>query len=283
LGHSEAGFVHPGFSRPSPVRPLTSFDVEVLLDRHLPPTPVAPKSLAIYQRALVHRSYVCRGESKRARSNADCPLGVLPIQEGSYDRLEFLGDAVLSLTTAAYLFERYPGEDEGFLSRMRTKLVNGRTLADLCRRHTTLPAHVAAAGDYDADPSVLEDVLEAFLGALFVDRGFEAARSWLVGFFEANVDFAELVANQDSAKAVLNRHCQQHLGFVPEIQQLTDGPEGAVVRLVSPTGAVIATGSGATRGDAEEDAVRKALAYYRSSSPSTISSSSRGRPPTTRP
>jgi len=242
---------------------MRASDVDAMLLRHLPGGAlVDARALDLYQRAVVHRSYTCRGDAKRERANATCPAGTLPLQPTSYERLEFLGDAVLGLVTAAYLFERYPGEDEGFMTRMRTKLVNGRMLAELCRRHTPLPLFIAseptsADGTSSSadDPRVLEDVLEAFLGALYIDRGFDAARRWLVGFLEENVDFAELVATQDNAKSVLNRHYSQHHGFIPEVQELADG----VVRLVTPSGAVIATGSGATRRDAENVAVRKAL------------------------
>ena len=102
-------------------------------------------------------------------------------------------------------------------------------------------------------------MFEAFLGALYLDRGFDVARRWLVGLYEENVDFAELVAHQDTAKSVLNRHCMRHLGFVPAVDQLDAG----VVRLRHPaSGAVISTGVGTCRRDAEDDAVRKAMRYY---------------------
>jgi ribonuclease-3 len=231
-------------------RTLRASDVASLLAKYLPsaataPAP-APRNLELYQRALVHRSYVVanRGDA----------------QTGSYERLEFLGDAVLGLAVAAYLYARYPGEDEGFMTRMRTKLVNGRMLSELCRTHTTLPSFVACAwaAPTGPDASTCEDVLEAFIGATFLDLGYETAARWVVGLLEATVDFAELVACLDSAKTVLNRHCMQTQGFLPEMNVLAEG----FVRLVTPTGAVIATGKGASLKEAEDAAVRNAIAYY---------------------
>ena len=250
-------------------------DVGALLARFLPPSEAEARDLSLYQRAMVHRSYSVKDAARLRERNEACPPGRLPIQQGSYERLEFLGDAVLGLVTASYLFDRYPDADEGFMTRMRTKLINGRMLAELCERHTTLPEFVAVAppprkteADVDKEKDkensrhVLEDVFEAFLGAIFVDRGFDVARRWLVGFLEENVDFAELVSHQDNAKAVLNRHCMRNLGFVPELQEVGERGGETVVRLVTPTGAVVSTGAGPGRREAEESAVRSALRYY---------------------
>ena len=246
--------------------PMTASDVTAILSCYLSGTDAVPEDAALFQRALVHRSYAVESSAnKLGRANAHCPAGVMPLQAHSYERLEFLGDAVLSLLTATYLFERYPREDEGFLSRMRTRLINGRSLANLCAR-TSLPGFVVAdTAATAASSSTLEDVFEAFLGAIYLDRGLDAARRWLVGLYEDHVDFAELVANQDTAKAVLNRHCMRHHGFVPQLEDLSGGIESssASVRLRHPTsGAVIATGYGACRRDAEDQAVLRAIKYY---------------------
>ena len=166
---------------------------------------------------------------------------------------------MLGLACAAYLYARYPNEDEGFLTRMRTQLVNGRMLSDLCRRHTKLPEMVvAASAENAADSGTCEDILEAFIGAAFVDLGYDTASRWVIGFLERTVDFAELVASLDSGKALLNRHCMTTLGFLPRVQVLTEG----AVRIVTPSDAVIATGRGRDTREAEAAAVRNALAYY---------------------
>jgi ribonuclease-3 len=244
-------------------RPMTVSDVSAILSRYLSGADAVPGDAALFQRALVHRSYaVGPSPEKLGRANARCPADTMPLQAHSYERLEFLGDAVLSLLTATYLYERYPCEDEGFLSRMRTRLINGRSLADLCAR-TPLPGFVVADTVATAAASnTLEDVFEAFLGAIYIDRGIDAARRWLVGLYEDHIDFAELVANQDTAKSVLNRHCMRHHGFVPQLEDLSSGDSSAV-RLRHPTsGAVISTGYGPCRRDAEDQAVRRAIKYY---------------------
>ena len=261
-------------------KPIGETDVTKILERFLPREKARCGDLSLYRRAMVHRSAATRGSPGTRGLSGKVSLQPKGGSCGSYERLEFLGDAVLGLVTASYLFERYPNEDEGFMTRMRTKLINGKMLAELCLKHTTLPGFVVASSAHlrpptedentDTKPgacatrSVLEDVFEAFLGAMFIDLGFDAVRCWLVGFLEENVDFADLVSHQDSVKAVLNRHCMRNLGFLPETQELSgpSSPAGAVVRLVTPNGTVISTGSGASRKEAEDVAVRRALSYY---------------------
>ena len=234
--------------------PLRTTDVVDLLKRYLPKGDPEPniRDLTIYQRAMIHRS--CRVES-------------------SYERLEFLGDAVLNLATASYLFERYPNSDEGFMTCMRTQLIKGTMLARLCQKHTNLPSFIAIKGKKDLPGNVLEDVFEAFLGAVYRDSGYEVAKKWLVGLWESNVDFSELAAKQDGPKAILNRYCKRNHGFIPTIEILGDG-KGVVcgVRVLTPDGTVISTGispesmkddsAANKRKKAEEIAVKKALEYY---------------------
>jgi ribonuclease-3 len=232
---------------------LQRSDIESLLCKHVPGTHI--EDLELFRRALRHRSFDAKS---------------------SYERLEFLGDAVLNLVVAAYLYRRYPGENEGFMTRMRTKLVNGAMLADLCSRGTKLGSFVLvndakSAPDTGGEPrgrvarnAIMEDVFEAFLGATFVDRGFEVAQKWLVSFLEANVDFAQLVAHQNNPKDVLNKYFMLQHGTLPRFEEAgSGGPTGVVcVRIRDRLGTVISTGTGANRKAAENAAARNALAYY---------------------
>ncbi len=236
-------------------------DVRKMLARYLPDDPSVGDE-TLYQVALLHRSCTAPRQPPDAGCLERQPREVqLPKQllGKSYERMEFLGDAVLGLVTAAYLYERYPGEDEGFLTRLRVKLVNGKMLAALCSKHTPLPSFVVGRSELNQD--IVEDVFEAFVGALFLDRGYDAAHRWVVGFLEDNVDFADLVANQASARAQLNRHCSKNLGYVPDARVVSADAGSVRVQLVTPAGVVISTGSGPNKKDAEDHAVRVALSY----------------------
>lgn len=120
-----------------------------------------PRDLARYERALTHGSRSAE----------------------SYERLEFLGDRVLGLAIAEWLYERFPQEPEGALSRRLHVLVAGPTCA-IVARAVGVPAHLKLgkqARDYGADDSdnVLGDVAEALIGALHLDHGYDAARAFV--------------------------------------------------------------------------------------------------------
>ena len=111
------------------------------------------------------------------------------------ERLEFLGDAVLNCVVARTLFERFPDQPEGDLSRVRAGLVNRDTLADVARRLELSDAIRVGEGELKSGgaerPSILADALEAIYGAVFLDGGFEAARGVI------DRTFAEVLGNAD--------------------------------------------------------------------------------------
>ncbi len=130
-------------------------------------TGYAPKDLALFERALTHSS----------RS------------EGNYERLEFLGDRVLGVSIAAWLYELFPEEPEGKLSRRLNELVSRATCAEVARdigipQRMRLGKQAREDGAQDSD-NVLGDAVEALIGAVFLDGGFEPAedvvqRLWAV-------------------------------------------------------------------------------------------------------
>ncbi len=101
----------------------------------------------------------------------------------SYERLEFLGDRVLGLTMARWLFEKFPDDAEGQLSRRLNMLVSGETCASVARDigvspHMRLGKQARDDGAFDSD-NVLGDVMEALLGALYLDRGVDTADAFI--------------------------------------------------------------------------------------------------------
>jgi ribonuclease-3 len=103
--------------------------------------------------------------------------------EDHYERLEFLGDRVLGLVTATWLYELFPDEPEGKLSRRLNALVSGETCAEIARelsvgRHMILGKQAREDGAADSD-NVLGDVVEAMIGALYLEAGLEAATAFI--------------------------------------------------------------------------------------------------------
>lgn len=122
----------------------------------------SPGDLNLYKTALSHRS----------------------IKEGSdqnNERLEFLGDAVLSAVVADYLFKKYPYKGEGFLTEMRSKMVNRVTLNDIALRMGLKKITIYNKGDNSLKISqIFGNTLEALLGAIYLDLGYKKTQKWIV-------------------------------------------------------------------------------------------------------
>jgi ribonuclease-3 len=122
--------------------------------------------------------------------------------EGDNDRLEFLGDAVLELTVSRYLFEHYPERAEGELTKLRAAVVCEPSLVQFANHYQFSDMILLGKGEELTGgrnrPALLADVFESFIGALYLDRGIEAAERFLAeavfpkvatGFFEEQTDF----------------------------------------------------------------------------------------------
>ena len=112
---------------------ITENDVKSILSKYEIDDNI--NGLEIYQQAFIHSSYSKKDPKDIGEDVviAEKPEGALELFEYDYERLRFLGDAVVSMAVAKYLFERYPNENEGFLTKMRTKLVNGEMMATLSK------------------------------------------------------------------------------------------------------------------------------------------------------
>lgn len=183
------------------------------------------------------------------------------------ERLEYLGDAVVYLAVASYVHARYPKQDEGFMTRLRTRIVRGSTLGTLCLRATNLASFVdvkfgagaSASTGSSSQVQILEDIFEAFLGAMYEDLGFDVARTWLVGFLEDNLDFAQVVIQQEDDKDAFMRLYSRVHGSIPRFEVITLNTGCVFVRIFNKDNHIIATGKGADRKQAERAAARHAL------------------------
>ncbi len=138
----------------------------------------------------------------------------------NYERLEFLGDAALGLVVAAELFERFPDYREGELSRLRASLVRKTTLAELARElelgeHVRLGSGELKSGGYRRD-SILADVLEAILGAVYLDGGFEAARTLVLRLYAERFETLPTAAELKDPKTRLQEFLQARQLELPE-------------------------------------------------------------------
>ncbi|MEL6590920.1 MAG: ribonuclease III [Bacteroidota bacterium] len=129
-----------------------------------------PKEIFLYRLALTHSSSVKK--SRKAR-NAH-----VSVAKGCNERLEFLGDSILDSVIAEYLFKIYPTKDEGFLTEMRSKIVNRKSLNEICRklRIDSLIQHNQSG---TVNESMFGDALEAFIGAVYLDLGYGRTKRFI--------------------------------------------------------------------------------------------------------
>jgi len=231
------------------------------------------KDLNIFRNAFVHKSYCTRKNENFMQGNVQCPDGCLPLQEESHERLEFLGDAVLNLIVGDYLFQRYPDESEGFLTKLRTKLVNGNMLSELAQyahfsRFLIISKQIEE-NNGRRNKKILEDTFEAFLAALFIDAreqnldSLAVVQEWFINLIEQNIDFSELIIQNNNYKDMFIKHAQYAFNYIPKFYEIntetTTNSKVFRVAVKDKDGLIISTGTGVNKKQAENDAAYNAL------------------------
>jgi len=185
-------------------------------------------------------------------------------------RLEFLGDAVLGMVLSRELYEKFPGADEGLLTKSRAKLVNSASLA-AHGRSLGLGVHLALSrGEENTGgrerASALTDAFEALIGAIFLDGGLEAAREFILREFTN--DFSDLAGPEGIAnpKGELQELLQAKSPVAPSYELISaEGPDHdrQFICAVLHGGVELARGSGKSKRAAESEAAFTALRQLR--------------------
>ena len=183
------------------------------------------------------------------------------------ERLEFLGDAVLSLAVSSLLFEHFAGSDEGDLTRVRAHLVREDSLHRMAVQ-LGLPdvlrlSEGEARGGGAQRPSILADALEALIGATFLDGGFDAARGLVQRLFGEVIATTDMGSWSKDAKTELQEWLQARRLAVPVYSiRATRGQAHAQtfeVECAVPALALVESGEGRSRRVAEQEAARRML------------------------
>ena len=212
------------------------------------------RASGLLAQALVHPSYL--------NENPDFALP-------SYERLEFLGDAVLELAVTEELYERFPNYPEGQLTVLRAALVNYQILGRIAAGFDLDKAMYMSRGERGdnarAREVILANAFEALVGALYLDQGFAAVQRFVKTKLLTHLD--EILANKTykDPKSALQELVQEKLRVTPTYETLEEtGPaHDRQFRIgVRFGGKVIAEGTGASKQEAELEAARKALAKY---------------------
>jgi len=148
----------------------------------------------------------------------------------SYEQLEFLGDAVLDLVVTEMLFELYPDRNEGFMTKLRSRLVREDTLAELSRK-LGLPSYIEVGArvrtqGIELKNSVLCDIFEAVIGAIYKDLGYKASQKFIRNVYTTHISISDASTTQDNYKSLLLEYTQARKLAVPEyIVAAETGPD----------------------------------------------------------
>jgi ribonuclease III len=235
------------------------------------------QDLSLFKQACVHTSYVDKSEVWAKQEEpmilAERPPNCLPLQAADNEELEYAGDGILSGVVATYLKERFSGQGEGFMTNLRTEIVNNDRLGELAKKVGFAPwlivsRHVEEVCDGRQNLRLLGSLFEAWLGALYYSagkggKGFEAVQAFMISVMERHIYFMELITKNTNYKDQLLRWFQAEYHQPPRYKVVhEEGPSHDrifTMGVLSPEGAVIATATARNKKEAEQQASRIAL------------------------
>jgi ribonuclease III len=234
--------------------------------------------ISLFKQACVHTSYVDKSEIWAKQEEpmvlAERPESCLPLQAADNEELEYAGDGLLSGVVGTYLKERFGGQGEGFMTNLRTEIVNNDRLGELAKKIGLTPwlmisRHVEDVCDGRNNLRLLGSMFEAWLGALYYScgkggRGFEAVQTFVITVLERHIYFVELITKNTNYKDQLLRWFQAHFHQPPRYKVVAEqGPSHDrtfTMGVLAVDGSVIASSSAKNKKEAEQEASRLALA-----------------------
>ena len=182
------------------------------------------------------------------------------------ERLEFLGDAALDLVISELLYQSYSEQTEGSLSRMRSSLVKGNTLAELAKELDVGDYLILGKGENTSGGrerlSLLSDALEAMIGAIFLDGGYVAVKNVIIKIFDSRIQALDPKSEHKDHKSILQEKLQgvkQGLPVYSLVRSVGDHNKTFVVECSIKSGEIVTQASGKTLRVAEQKAASKAL------------------------
>lgn len=183
-------------------------------------------NISLYKQAFIHKSHIREEKNAHFLSN---------------ERLEFLGDAVLDNVVAEYLYMQFPNKDEGYLTQLKSRMVNGAHLNDLGIKLGFEKFTKFQQFGTSTPKALYGDVMEALIGAMYIDKGFVKTRKAILEkIFIPNVNLKKMAVNDDDYKSqliiwgqrkrkqlsfTLVKEKSSHKGKIFEIAVMIDGEE----------------------------------------------------------
>jgi len=206
----------------------------------------------ILKQAFVHRSYINENKGSGLSHN---------------ERLEFLGDAVLELVITDFLYHKYADKNEGELTAYRSALVNAQTCSDIATRLSVNDFLLLSKGESKdvgrARQYILANTLEAIIGAIYLDHGYDDAKAFIERNFTPLIDSIVSAGSWIDAKSLFQEKAQEFDGVTPSYKTIKEtGPDHEKKFTVGVYigKELVASGEGVSKQDAEQSAARAALA-----------------------
>ena len=213
-------------------------------------TGFSPIKLRLYDLAFIHRS----------ASSTD-----LMGQPVNNERLEYLGDAVLGAIVADYLYNRFPRRDEGFLTQMRSRIVNRSFLTQLTFKLGLNRFVNSNTNSVNDSSHIYGDVFEAFIGAIYLDIGYQGAKHFLIKkVLSVHVDIEQLERSDNNYKSQLIEWGQKNkrdVEFDTHENSETGHHHLPFISVIRIEGQVVGTGEGYSKKEAQQSSACKALAF----------------------
>ena len=211
---------------------------------------IDPSDLKIYIESLTHRSFA-REINIKSRGN---------------EQLEFLGDSVLSFIITSYLYKNFGYFPEGRLAKIRSLLISGKNLGDIAKK-IRLDRQILLSENEESSKgrgkeSILADSLEAFIGALYIDKGINFASQWFLGKFEDSIEEKTDNPKISDYKTYLQEIIQADYNKLVKYNiEKSEGPDHNRVfySMAVLDDKIIGKGSGKSKKDSEQESAKNAL------------------------
>jgi ribonuclease-3 len=223
------------------------------------------ESIEIYQKSFIHKSY-CKLSDY---SEYEYPgKGCLKLQDESYEIMEFLGDSILGSIVSSYIYKRFHeiyNENEGFLTKLKIRLVCGENLSVLSKdlgfsKYIIISKHIEENCSGRQNQNILEDILEAFIGALYLDKGYQITEEFIINLIEGYCDFTEIILKDNNYKDQISRYFQQTFSVYPKYN--TEKTDDIFKSVIYNGENIICIGEGTSKKKAEQDVSKNALIHF---------------------
>jgi ribonuclease-3 len=246
--------------------------------------------LSIWQQTFVHKSYCKNNDFKKNEKffgSIDIineHNNIIPLQNDSNEVLEWLGDGIIQSVAAIYLYKRFKTQREGFLTKIRSKLVKTESLSKLALylgfdKYLIISKHIEIICNGRKNSRILEDCFEAFIGGMFnvfgsenESEGFTICNKFIINIIEQKIDIIELIVNDDNFKDQLMRFYQkEYNGKFPIYEQKklvkTINDSGIINRkfhmfVRDINNIIIGEGIARSKKEAEQIAAKDALMHF---------------------